>query len=111
MDRIRNKYNPEVSAAKAQDVLTGISKTEYEGWLQHPCTKSLKYTMEADLDMLVLNWVQGVYTDVSIESTAIKQSNVTGQTSAIEAILSYIDQMLNEENSAESAYEEAIYKP
>ena len=110
MDRIRNKYNPEVTAAKAAHVIAGISKGEYEGWLSHPCTKSLKLTLEADLDMLVLNWVQGVYIDASVESTAIKHSNATGQAAAVEAILSYIDEMLTE-NSAESAYEEAIYNP
>lgn len=110
MDRIRNKYNPEASELKAQKCLDGITKTEFQGWLEHPCTKSLKYTLESELDQLVLNLVKGGYSTATIEGTAILQAKAVGTSEAVELIMSYIDEML-ENSQRENAYEEAIYNP
>lgn len=111
MDRIRNKYNPEVSELKAKRCLDGLQKTEYEGWLTHPCTKSLKLTLESALDTLVLNWVKGSYIGITADGTAIKQAEAAGMSAAIEEVMSYIDEMLENTQREKDPYEEAIYNP
>ena len=110
MDRIRNKYNPEASELKAQNALTSITKGEFEGWVSHPCTKSLKYTIEAALDNLVLAWAKGGFTDNSSDSTGMMHARSTGQAEALERIMDHIDTML-EITQREDIYEEAIRTP
>ena len=108
MDRIRNKYNPEASEAKALKCIEGIKKDEFLGWLEHPCTKSLKYMLESELDRLVLTLVKGGFSNNTIEGTAIMQATAVGNSEAIEGVMSYIDTML-ENTQRERTYEEAIY--
>lgn len=111
MDRIRNKYNPEASQYKAEKCLEGIQKSEYEGWVTHPCTKSLKLTLESALDSLVLNWVKGGYIAPTTDGTAIKQAEAAGMAAAIEEVMSYIEDMLENTQRENDPYEKAIYNP
>ena len=104
MDRIRNKYNPEASQLKAERCLTGITKGEFQGWLEHPCTQALKLQIEAGLDTLVLNWVKGAFVTTSCDSTAISQARAAGQTEALEGIMMSIDTLL-EITQSEEVYE------
>ena len=110
MDRIRNKYNPEASELKAQKCIDGLSKSEFQGWLEHPCTKSLKLTLEAELDRIVLNWVKGGFAINTAEGTALMQTRAIGMTEAIEGVMTYIDDML-ENTQRENPYDEALYNP
>ena len=111
MDRIRNKYNPEVSELKAEKAISGITKTEFQGWLEHPCTQSLKHTLESELDRIVLNWVKGGYVTNTTDGTAISQAKVAGSAEAIEGVMSYIDDMLETTHRENDPYEQAIYNP
>ena len=108
MERIRNKYNPEVSELKAKQLLDGVSKGEFTSWLTHPCTKSLKNILESELDRLVLNWVKGGFADRTVEGTALMQSRAVGHSEAIEGVMTYIDEML-ENTQSEDIYEEALH--
>ncbi len=107
MDRIRNKYNPEVSELKAEKALTGVSKGEFESWRTHPCTRALNYTLESELDRLVLNWVKGGFADKTADGTALLQHRAIGMSEAIEGVMTYIEDML-ENTQREDIYEEAI---
>lgn len=94
MDRIQHKYNPEVAQLKAESALDGLSPAEFNAWVNHPCTKSLRYTLEASMDQIVLNWVKADFTtNQSIEGLALSQSRYTGVTSTLESILDYIERM------------------
>ena len=108
MDRIRNKYNPEATELRAQQALDSVSKGEFQGWLSHPCTKALKLTLEAELDRIVLNLVKGGFNNNTIEGTAIMQTRSIGMSEAIEGVMTYIDDML-ENTHREDPYEEAIH--
>ncbi len=107
MDRIRNKYNPEATELKALSCLEGLTKQEFDGWKSHPCTKALKYTLESELDRLVLNWVKGGFTNNTVEGTALMQTRSVGMTEALEGVLTYVDEML-ETSQREDPYEEAL---
>jgi len=96
VDRIRNKYNPEVSQLKAERTLDEVTKEQHKIWLQNPCTKSLRYTIESALDQLVLGWVKSDFTSNNFESIAINQSKSTGMSAALEEVLSYIEDMVDE---------------
>lgn len=109
MDRIRNKYNPEISELKAEKALTGLSKTEFQGWLQHPCTQSLRYTLEAGLDNIVLNMVKGAYTEKTPDGSMMQHSRAIGMADMIEEIMTHIEQMLENTHREKDVYEEAIY--
>lgn len=109
MKGIRNKYNPEASELRAIQSLNNVTKDEYTSWLIHPCTKSLKCTLEAELDRLVLNWVKGGFADRTAEGTALMQSRAVGHSEAIEGVMTYIDDML-EMTQSEDIYEEALRK-
>lgn len=108
MDRIRNKYNPEVSRLKAEAAVKEIDEDQHKAWLVHPCTKSLRYTIEAGLDNLVLQWVRADFAKDSFEGTALVNSRSTGMTTALETILWHMDEMLDNTQSEEDLYEEAI---
>ncbi len=106
MDRIRNKYNPEESSLKAEKVLDGMTQKEHAAWLNHPCTKSLRYTIEASLDGLVLQWVKADFTKNTIESTALINAQATGASAGFENVLVNMDLML--EITQRENYEEII---
>jgi hypothetical protein len=109
VDRIRNKYNPEDSELKAEKCLDGIQKSEYLGWLEHPCTKALRYTLEASLDRIVLNMVKGVYTEKTPDGTAMQHVRAVGMADMTEEIMSFVETMLENTQRENDPYEEAIY--
>ena len=102
------KYNPEYNALKAEAALDVVSKQEYNSWLQHPCTKVLKYNLESSLDKEVLQWVRGNLTDSTIEGSFQLQSRALGRTEAIEGIMSYIDEMLDYKTQREEELDDQI---
>lgn len=94
MQQIRNKYNPAVAHHKAELALKDVPLVDVQAWLNHSCTKSLRYTIEAAMDEIVLNWVKADFTsNQSLESLALSQSRYTGVTSTLENILDYIERM------------------
>lgn len=111
MDRIRNKYNPEASELKAEKCLDGLAEGEFKGWLQHPCTKSLRYTLEAALDRIVLSMVKGVYTEKTPDGTAMSHARAVGMADMTEEIMTLVEDMIENTHREKDPYEEAIYNP
>lgn len=100
-----SKYNPEVAERMASTHLLGVSKDEYVAWLDHPCSKALKCTLESSLDNLVQQWVRGAFSGDTTDVIAMKQSKATGYAEALEWVKTHIDEMVD--THSEEVYEEA----
>lgn len=104
MDRIRNKYNPEYFYAKAMENLDRVSKEEAIAWYNHPCTQSLRYTLEGDLAGVVVMWLGGGYSEEkSTAGTAQKQAKARGMAQAIDDMVEHIEEIKNLKIEGESA--------
>ena len=108
MDRIRNKYNPEASQLKAEAAIRDVTEEQHKAWLTHPCTKALRYTIEQGLDALVLQWVKADFSQNTFEGTALINSRATGKSEGLENVLYCMDEMLENTQSEQNDYEDAI---
>lgn len=95
---------------KADSCLENVTKEEYQGWKEHPCTQGLIYTLEAELDRVVVNFVKGGFNNNTVENTAMMQARATGISEAMESIITYIDDMLEVSQRVDN-YEEDQYTP
>ena len=105
---LRTKYNPEAAEARAEKQIVSLTKGEYDSWRQHPCTKALEYTIEAELDRLVLDVVYGEFVGESVEASALKQAHAVGASRTLKFFEDYIRSMLENTQTDEDPYEEAL---
>lgn len=75
----------------AAELLAPLQADELKSWFEHPCTRSLMSTLNADLCVLMEQWKEGVYTDESADATVALNSKNIGICQAIEEILEYIE--------------------
>jgi hypothetical protein len=89
---IRNRYNPEYFHSKAIEVLDTVSKDEAEAWYNHPCTASIRYSLEGDISGILIAWVGGAYSDeASIDTTAQLEAKARGMAQAAQDIIEHLD--------------------
>ena len=103
MDRLRNKYNPNYYYSLAEDALSAITKEEADSWYKHPCTVSIRNSLEGDMAAIVATWLGGGYSEEkSTDGTAQKQAKARGMAQALDDILEHIEQVkaLNLEGEA-----------
>ena len=93
---LRNKYDPEFYHKKAQEYLDVVTDDEARAWFEHPCTKSLIYSLEGDFAGLLMVWVGGGYSsEDSVDATAQQQAKARGQTQAIDDVIERIYEIRN----------------
>lgn len=67
------------------------NKNERDSWLQHPCTRSTIYTLQADIINMLETWSLGNYTAETTEGTIQLNSEALGQFKAAQAMLDYVE--------------------
>ena len=112
MDRVRNKYNPDAFYQKAEALLDGMSREETRNWYDHPCTKSLRMSLEGDMAGIVTMWLGGGYSEeTSTAGTAQKQAKARGMAGAIVDLLEHIENIKTLSLEAEEQYGEDLHTP
>ena len=91
--------------------MDGLTDGEFKEWLAHPCTKSLRYTLEASLDRIVLNMCKGSYMEKTPDGTAMQHARAVGMADMTEEIMTFVEEMIENTHREKEAYEEAIYNP
>lgn len=67
------------------------SKNERDSWLQHPCTRSTIYSLQADIIDMLDMWSLGNFTAETAEGTIQLNSEALGQFKAARAVLDYVE--------------------
>ena len=112
MDRLRHKYNPDVFYQKAEAILDGMSRDETLNWYDHPCTKSLRLSLEGDMAGIVVMWLGGGYSDEdTTDGTAQKQAKARGMANALDDMLEHIENIKTLSLEAEETYGEDLHTP
>ena len=94
MDRLRNKYNPSYHYLKAEDALEHVTQEEAVSWYKHPCTASLRNSLEGDMAAIVATWLGGGYSEESsTDGTAQRQAKARGMAQALDDMLEHIEQL------------------
>lgn len=79
-------------------------RAERGAWLQHPCTRALLHTLQADIIDILETWSQGGFTEESTSGTIQLNSEAIGQYKAAESTAQYIEgindtEMFEDDNS------------
>jgi len=82
---------------KADNISDGIPRQEKQAWLNHPLTKALTIRLRARREWLHENWESGLFTDKSVEGTALKNAEVLGELDHIRATIQEITDCILEE--------------
>lgn len=94
MDHLRNRFNPEYFGNKAVDLIEQVSIDEAHAWYNHPCTQSLKNSLDSEISMLILNWTSGAFVDTQQPlSTVHYNSQAIGAVQAMRAVIEKIDEI------------------
>lgn len=91
MDRIRSKYNPEVNRKRALEAIAGVTKEEYKAWLDHPCTRTIKYKLLSSIDEMMLNMSMGAFIEDPIEN-----ARAVGMIQVLDMTVNDINNLLEE---------------
>ena len=86
-----NRNSTEDLYNRAEELFTELSQAEIDGWINHPVTKSLQYTLYGDMAGHFESWANGEFTGENADETVQKNSKALGGVAAIEAILVWIE--------------------
>lgn len=90
----RNRYNPQYFHDLSIELRESVSQEEALAWYNHPCTQSLRNSLEGDLAGFVVMWIGGAYfDDESSAGTAQKHSKALGGASAVQEILIALEEI------------------
>jgi hypothetical protein len=110
--RLRNRYNPEYFHSKAVEILEAMSPEEARSWYDHPCTESLRMSLEGDLSGIVVTWLGGGYTgDTSSSQTAQEQAKARGMAQSIDNLLEHLQSIRDLSLEGEEDYGNAAHLP
>lgn len=84
-----------------------ISQEEWEEWVQHPTTKSLRVVLRLWQEGLKDRWARGEFTDQQQFATAMLNAKAIGEFEALERVLGLDQQQL----AAELDDERNVYEP
>lgn len=87
-DELRKRALTELSLAP---------KGERESWLQHPCSRALVHTLQADEFDLKESWSNGNYTAESEYGTIQLNSKALGEIQATQSILTFVEGICDED--------------
>lgn len=88
---LRDKLDPHPYAERSLAILNEVDKAERLGWFNHPCTKALLYSLEADIAGILSHWMAGAYgQSESIDATAQEQAKARGMAQAINDVIESI---------------------
>ena len=91
---LRRKYDPDTYYKKVEEILDVVTEDEALAWFNHPCTKSLIFSLEGDFAGLLLMWVGGGYSsEESVDATAQQQAKARGQLQAIDDVIERIQEI------------------
>lgn len=81
---------PKTLREKAETLLEPVTKEEYVAWLDHPLTKALRLHIQADVEDLKDQWVNGDFTHESVEGTNQRNAQALGRAQEADLILDLI---------------------
>lgn len=76
---------------KAEELFQSVPSEEVVAWCQHPITQSLVQSLYGDMAGHFEGWLNGEFTGETGDETIQKNSKALGGVSAIEAVLTWID--------------------
>lgn len=82
---------------RAYTELNLATRGERESWLQHPCTRSLLHTLDADSMDITEAWSNGNYTAESKDGTMQLNAEALGHFKAVSSILDFVEGINDEE--------------
>lgn len=86
-------------------MIEGISRDEWEAWLQSNCTQALLLSLEGDIAGIVALWANGAYADQdNVEGTAQLNAKALGMMEAISGVSEHIRTMLDTEQTEDAVY-------
>lgn len=95
---LRDKIDPIRYAEKSEQIRSGIAPDEYRAWREHPCTKALLYSLDADISGILSFWIAGAYSESdSVDGTAQAQAKARGMAQAINDVIELIHDMKPQE--------------
>lgn len=89
--RLRNKYDPDVSYAKANAYAEKYNKAEAQQWWESPCTQELVHRLEGDIAGCLLLLMSGGTLSSDVEATAQNTHRHSGQMQTAIDVLELID--------------------
>ena len=112
MQQTRNqplRLDPDYYWSRAQEEISVVSKEEFTSWLAHPCTQSLKKSLEGYLAAVASMWLSGAYSDDSnVDVTAQAQAKARGMAACADQILNTIDTLVVKEEENEDASTDGV---
>lgn len=107
MDKLRNKYDPTYHYKVAESSLELVTPEEALSWYQHPCTTSLRHSLEGDMAGIVAMWLGGGYSEEeSTDGTAQKQAKARGMAQTLDDMLEHIERIKDLRLEGEDSGEE-----
>lgn len=88
---ITNKKGAVELYAQSEEAFGNVPKEEVVAWCKHPVTQALIYSLYGDMAGHFEGWLNGEFTGKSADETIQKNSKALGSVSAIEAVLSWIE--------------------
>lgn len=91
------KNGSELCYQKAISAKSVMTPEEVGAWKHHPLTEALLETLKGDYMGIHEAWADGFFTGESADETSQKNAKALGQIQAIEAMIEWIENPLEEE--------------
>lgn len=88
---IQELYNPNHWLERAEVAISGVSPEEARAWRNHPCTKTLQYTIHG--------YIAGVVNELlqvnleSVDASALSTATAKGKAAALEDMLDHVTEI------------------
>lgn len=93
MKHLDSLFDSEELRRRAAESMAEMTQEEIKNWLDHPCTRALRLTLNGDYIDYHQNWENGGFTKETSEGTAQLNSKALGAIEAIKLISEYMENL------------------